>query len=283
MKAVLSVALGAMLLNAAPQWSVGNGTTAESIQGLSLQARQDAASGDLKKAEAEANTVLQQSRALLKGRPLDSSPSLALAVGAAYEVQAQVLDAEGQRAAAIRLLRSAMREWPGTSIGTRLQKNLNLLTLTGKPMPPLNVGQWIGDRKPQPVSALRGKVVLVFFWADWCADCKVQAPVLVNLATEFCSKGLVVIAPTMLYGYTPTAEQATAAEEKIFAERVFQRFYSGIPGVEVPLNAENFQRFGASTVPTLVLVDRHGTIRLYHPGVMDEDALKKALLPLVNS
>jgi thiol-disulfide isomerase/thioredoxin len=283
MKAVISVALGAMLLGAAPQWSASSGTTPESIEALSWQARRDVASGDLRNADAEATSVLRQSEGLLKGQPLDGSPHLALAVGAAYEVQAQVLEADGQKTAAIQLLQNAMRQWAGTSIATRLQKNLNLLTLAGKHVPPLNLAHWIGSRKPQPLSSFRGKVVLLFFWADWCVDCKVQAPALINLATEFRSRGLVVIAPTMLYGYTPAEEHATAAEETIFAERVFQRFYSAIPDVEVPLDSENFQRFGASTVPTVVLVDRRGIIRLYHPGVIDEGIIKSALLPLLNS
>jgi hypothetical protein len=41
----------------------------------------------------------------------------------------------------------------------------------------------------------------------------------------------------------------------------------------VPLSAANFQAYGASTVPTLVLVDSGGVVRLYHPGVMAEPEL----------
>jgi len=38
--------------------------------------------------------------------------------------------------------------------------------------------------------------------------------------------------------------------------------------MSVPVSEENFQRFGASTTPTIVLVDRQGIVRLYHPGAM---------------
>jgi len=34
----------------------------------------------------------------------------------------------------------------------------------------------------------------------------------------------------------------------------------------VPLSAANFQTYGASTTPTLVLIDRAGVVRFYHPG-----------------
>jgi thioredoxin-related protein len=43
----------------------------------------------------------------------------------------------------------------------------------------------------------------------------------------------------------------------------------------------NFDRFGASTTPTIVLADRRGVVRLYHPGLMDEASLKAAIEPLV--
>jgi thioredoxin-related protein len=36
----------------------------------------------------------------------------------------------------------------------------------------------------------------------------------------------------------------------------------------VPLSEENFKSYGASTTPTVVLVDREGMVRLYHPGQM---------------
>jgi thiol-disulfide isomerase/thioredoxin len=204
-------------------------------------------------------------------------------VGAAYEVQAQALAEQHRSAEAIQLLRNAMHRWSGTSIVTRLQKNVNLLTLVGKPMPALRVPEWIGGTRPATAGALRGKVVMLFFWAHWCPDCKAEAPVLAKVAAEFEPKGLVVIAPTERYGYTPSDEHALPAEEKAFIEKVFDRFYAEIPKVQVPLDSGNFQRFGASTTPTLVLVDRKGVVRLYHPGVMDEASLRSAVQSLINS
>jgi hypothetical protein len=45
------------------------------------------------------------------------------------------------------------------------------------------------------------------------------------------------------------------------------------------VSAESFASWGASTTPTVVLVDRRGIVRLYHPGEMEKDEL----LPLVRT
>jgi thioredoxin-related protein len=53
--------------------------------------------------------------------------------------------------------------------------------------------------------------------------------------------------------------------------------------MSVPLSEENFQRFGASTTPTLVLVDRAGIVRLYHPGAMPYSQLASKLAEVVRN
>ena len=146
-------------------------------------------------------------------------------------------------------------------------------------MPPLRETEWIGV-KPTP-NAWRGKVLLLFFWAHWCADCKAEAPIIEKLASEFEPKGLVVVGPTRRYGYTADDEHAAPEKENAFIAKVYDRFYANIPKMQVPLDDVNFERFGASTTPTLVIVDRHGIVRLYHPGVMDEASLRAAIEPLV--
>ena len=91
-----------------------------------------------------------------------------------------------------------------------------------------------------------------------------------------------MIAPTRLYGYTAQEEHAPPAIEMPFIEKVYQKYYSNIPNAQVPVDTGNFRRFGASTTPTIVLVDRHGIVRLYNPGVMDEVALRSAIEPLLS-
>lgn len=253
-----------------------NGDTPEAMEAFSWLARGELAAGDLSKAMQDAEEITRIAQASLSTRKLDAEPHLPLALGAAYEVKAQVLEKEHKRSEAIQLLRSGMVTWRGTSMVDRLQKIINVMTLQGKPMPLLREAEWIGA-KPAVPAEWRGKPLMLFFWAHWCADCKAEAPIISRLAQEFEPKGLVVIAPTRLYGYTAQDENAPPAEEKAFIEKVFDTYYAGIPKVQAPLDGGNFGRFGASTTPTIVLVDRHGVVQLYHPGVMDEATLRSSI------
>ncbi len=257
------------------------GDTPEALEAFSWLARGELIYGHSDQALKDAEEIERISRASLATRKLDAEPHLPLALGAAYEVQAEILRRAGKRTEALQLLQSALKTWRGTSLVDRLQKNINLITLQGKPMPVLRATEWIG-KKPQAETAWRGKVLLLFFWAHWCADCKAEAPVIAKLAAEFEPKGLVVIAPTRLYGYTAQEENAPPSTEMPFIEKVYQKYYSNIPNAQVPVDASNFQRFGASTTPTIVLVDRQGIVRLYNPGVMDEAALRSAIEPLLS-
>jgi thiol-disulfide isomerase/thioredoxin len=259
-----------------------NGDTPEALEALAWVARGELAAGDIAQAAKDADEIESKARAALGFRKLDAEPHLPLALGAAYQVKAELLERAHKPAEAIQLLRSALRTWRGTSLEDRLQKNINLLTLEGKPVPLIRETQWIGA-KPAPESTWRGKVVLLFFWAHWCADCKAEAPIIAHLATEFEPKGLIVVAPTRLYGYTADEEHAAPAKETAFIQKVFEKYYSMIPKIQVPLDDTNFDRFGASTTPTIVLVDRHGIVKLYHPGVMEEAALRAAIEPLLGS
>jgi thiol-disulfide isomerase/thioredoxin len=256
-----------------------NGDTPEALEALSWLARGEAAAGNLEQADQDAEEINRLAQTSLATRKLDAEPHLPLALGAAYEVEAEILARQNKRAEALQLLRSALTTWRGTSLVNRLQKNINLLTLEGKPMPALRATDWLGAKPTNP-NFWRGKPLLLFFWAHWCADCKGEEPIISRLAAEFEPKGLTVLAPTRLYGYTAQDEHASPQEERAFIERVFQKYYASIPNAKVPFDAGNFERFGASTTPTIVLVDRRGIVRLYHPGAMDESALRAALQQL---
>jgi thiol-disulfide isomerase/thioredoxin len=262
------------------QYRRQHGDTPEALQALSWVARGELAAGQYTKGFETAEEIRAKSQAALGTRALDAEPHLPLALGAAYEVEAESLFQRHQREQALLLLRKALKLWQGTSLVDRLQKNINLMTLQGRPMPLLLAKEWIGV-KPAPLSQLRGKVVLLFFWAHWCPDCKADAPVMAKLAKELEPAGLIIIAPTRRYGYTASEEHAPPAVENAFIGRVFDHYYSNIPHMRIPLDSSNFQRFGVSTTPTIVLVDKRGIVRLYHPGVMTEDALRAAIVPLL--
>jgi thiol-disulfide isomerase/thioredoxin len=257
-----------------------NGVGGEYVEAYSWMARAALDARDYDQAAAYAKQTSALAIEQLKRRPLDAEPHLPLALGAAIEVESQVLTARGQRRQAIAVLQSALDTYGKTSIRARLQKNLNLLSFEGKPAPALRAEQFLGS-KPPTLAQLKGSPVLLFFWAHWCGDCKAEAPIVTQLRTEFAPKGLTVLGPTRLYGYTAQVENATPSDELAYIDAVRHRFYAGLLDMPVPISKYNFETYGASTTPTLVLLDRTGKVALYHPGALPYDQLKMEIEKVV--
>jgi len=251
-------------------YRMSQGVTAEFLEAESWLARAEFDSRRYQQASQFAQEVHDLSLQELKKRPLDREPHLPIALGAAIEVQARSMAAQGRRSEAVAYLQEAVRQFAATSIRTRIQKNLLLLTLEGKPAPALD-----------GVVLPKGKPTLLFFWAHWCPDCKAEAPILERIRAEYGPKGLAFIAPTQKYGYVAGGADAAPAVEIAYIEQIRRKFYAGLMDgparVPSPVNEANFIRYGASTTPTLVLVDRLGIVRVYHPGAMTYAELQQAL------
>lgn len=249
------------------------GTDPEYLDAYSWLARFALDAGQYDQAAAYAKETKAMAVEQLKARALDAEPHLPLALGAALEVQSQVLAAKGQKAQAIALLQAALRTYGSTSIHDRIQKNINLISFQGKIAPALKSDQYLGAPLP-PAAQLKGSPVLLFFWAHWCADCKAEAPIIAQLRSEYASKGLKVIGPTRYYGYTAQIEHARPSDELQYIDAVRHRFYSGLLDMPVPINTQNFLAYGASTTPTLVLLDKTGKVAWYHPGAVPYGELR---------
>ena len=263
-------------------YSTNKGITPEYVEAYSWMGRAALSARDYDQAAAYSRQTRALALELLKQRPLDAEPHLPIALGAAIEVQSQTLAARGQRTQAIAVLQTALRTYGSTSIRARLQKNVNLLSFEGKPAPAIRAEQFLGS-KPPTLAQLKGSPVLLFFWAHWCGDCKAEAPIITQLRTEFASKGLTVVGPTRLYGYTAQVENAAPSAELAYIDAVRHRFYGGLLDMPVPISKYNFDVYGASTTPTLVLLDRAGKVAMYHPGALPYDQLKAEIEKVVAS
>ncbi len=246
------------------------------LEAMSWMARGHLAAKRLDEAESYAAKTQAQVLAMLKTRALDADNSLPLALGASIEVQALVLNERGQRSEAVAFLSGELKRWHDTSIRTRIQKNLHLISLVGKPAPALITKEHLGVAPP-PLASLKGRKTLLFFWAHWCGDCKAQATILARIRREVPEKKLAILAPTQPYGYVEGGNEAPRAEELAYIKGVFEKYYSRIGGVSVPVSEENFKAWGSSTSPTLVLIDENGVVQLYHPGRMTYEELVAAL------
>lgn len=101
-----------------------------------------------------------------------------------------------------------------------------------------------------------GKVLLVDFWASWCAPCKQSFPALNQLQTKYGSKGLVILG---------IGVDEDAAKYKAFAESMKVSF-SIAPDTDH--QAATF--FNPASMPSSYLVDRKGVIRYVHSGFRGE-------------
>ena len=257
------------------------GATPEMLEAHSWLGRGALAAKRFELADSFAAETYKMCEQALAHRAMDAEPHLPIAIGASIEVQGQSLAQRGQRSEAVTYLNSQLKRYYKTSIRARLQKNLNLLTLDGKPAPPIEMKEFLTKAKlTGGVQQLRGKQTVIFFWAHWCADCKQQGPVLKRLQQEF--PALQVLAPTQPYGYVAGGVDAPRQAEIPYMRQVFEQYYASLAPVAVPVSEENFKAYGVSTTPTVVLLDKAGLVRVYHPGMMSYDELKAAILRVAN-
>lgn len=248
------------------------------LEALSWAARGASFVAQWDKAEMYAQQVYEASLPIALDKGVDSSPALATALGASIEVLGQSLAARGERAAAVDFLGREREAWSGSSIEMRIQKNYLLVGLEGQPMPKIVAEGFIGKELPIDV---KGKVALFYFWAHWCADCKLQKPALVKLHEKYAERGLSIIAPTQTFGYIGRRTGVSPAEEIAYVEGPWMQQYPMPDWMPKPLSQRNFIDFGVSTTPTLVFIDREGIVRLYHPGMMSFTELEAAVTPLL--
>jgi cytochrome c biogenesis protein CcmG/thiol:disulfide interchange protein DsbE len=256
------------------------GTTPEGLEALSWLGRGALAKKNFDEANRFATQTYGLALEALKTRPMDAEPRLPIAIGAAIEVQAHVMAAKGDRSEAVYFLNRELDEYKDTSIRTRIQKNVHLLSLEGRPAPAYDVTEYVGTTKPPTLASLRGKPVMLFLWAHWCGDCKGMARTLAELAAAYKDKGLTIVAPTRRYGYVAKRAPADAATEIAYIGEIAKEFYGNVDWT-VPVNDDSFASYGSSTTPTIVLVDREGMVRLYHPGQMTRAELEPHIKVLV--
>jgi thiol-disulfide isomerase/thioredoxin len=154
-----------------------------------------------------------------------------------------------------------------------------LLALIGQDAAPMQVEAWVNGT-PLTDADLKGKVVLLDFWAVWCGPCVATFPHLREWHEKYSDKGLVIIGLTRYYNYAWDEEsgRASRSQEKLteeaeqemlveFAEhhQLHHRF-----GLQKEGTLSDF--YGVTGIPQAVLIDQSGKIRLIKVGSGDANA-----------
>ncbi|WP_373047737.1 TlpA disulfide reductase family protein [Vulgatibacter sp.] len=122
------------------------------------------------------------------------------------------------------------------------------------------------------LSEMQGKVVILSFWATWCAPCKQELPVLQKLLEKYGKDGLEVLAVNI-------DDPKTVAEVRRFvADRKLT--------MKVPLDADSkvLSKFNPRmSVPFLQIIDRKGRRAVQHTGFSSgaEETLEKEVVALL--
>jgi thiol-disulfide isomerase/thioredoxin len=139
----------------------------------------------------------------------------------------------------------------------------------GEPAPDFRVERLQGGQLQ--LSALRGKVVVLDFWATWCPPCRAELPWLLRLAHRYEDRGLFLVAMNQDEG----PQRLLAAQ---FAQELpgIERYITfGGPAVGVPYRVDG--------LPTMYVLDRQGRVFASAEGRLTEAevdaAVQRALRP----
>jgi thiol-disulfide isomerase/thioredoxin len=122
------------------------------------------------------------------------------------------------------------------------------------------------DGTPVHLRDLRGKVVLLDFWASWCAPCLAELPVVDRLAHRFAGRGLAALGVNL--GDPAATVRAVLRENRLDLPALLD-------------DGDVAERYHVDSIPALVLIDRQGVIRSRELGISDERDLAARIEPLL--
>ena len=140
---------------------------------------------------------------------------------------------------------------------------------TGEAVPELRFVEWVGQ-EPMKLENLRGKVVLLDFWATWCGPCISTFPRLREWHKKYAGNDFVIVGVTKYYG-SGDGKRMTQLQELDFLNE-FKQKYKLPYSLAVAEPSEDSMKYGISAYPTTILLDRNGMVRYIGIGAGDEES-----------
>jgi thiol-disulfide isomerase/thioredoxin len=109
--------------------------------------------------------------------------------------------------------------------------------------------------------SIKGKVVLIDFWASWCEPCKQSFPVMEGLHKRYSDRGLVIVAINL-------------DEKRPDMEAFLKKNAASFTVMRDP-NQKLVDQTGIATMPSSFLIDRDGKVRFTHTGFRGAETSKK--------
>ena len=166
-----------------------------------------------------------------------------------------------------------------SSLRSRIEAALKIEKMIGTEAPEIDAEHFVAQ-DPVTMADLRGKVVLIDFWAVWCGPCIMTFPHLIEWHEKYSDRGLVILGATRFYNYkwdedagrAVRSNDASKEDELVMLEkfRELHKLHHGF--FTTPENSDYQKTFGVTGIPHAVLIDKSGKISLVRIGSGEANA-----------
>lgn len=218
---------------------------------------------DADKAKIDYQAMMDNNKVYTKNFISEHSNSVVAAYIARYQIAEQASDAE---------LDSLVNKFPAEIAESEYVKELKKIieehqkTAIGAVAPDFTMNDQ--DGKPVELSSLRGKVVLVDFWASWCAPCRQENPNVVKVYNEFHPKGFEILGVSL----------DRSKDDWLKAIQADKLTWMHVSDLQYWQNAAA-RLYGVNSIPMNFLLDKDGKIIAKGLRGADLDAKLKEIFP----
>ncbi|MFM7974357.1 MAG: TlpA family protein disulfide reductase [Pirellula sp.] len=153
--------------------------------------------------------------------------------------------------------------------------------MIGQPAPEIDPMEWINGEPLSTLADLKGKVVLIDFWAVWCGPCIATFPHLKHLDQEYKDKGLTILGVTRQYNmrWDENTENYARSQTPVELDDEMQMLNKFIAKHQLthrtmvtPEKSDMQERYSVTGIPHAVVIDKQGIVRLVKVGSGSQNA-----------